>query len=309
MPIISALLVVALSVALSLELFASIDLSARLTGNQAIQAQQQWALRASLEVAQTRLLANLLISGVDAPDQAWALDIDDTTWVRYAGIGVADPLSRMHVYQHIEDEQAKLNLSDLVTTPSNLNAQAYLEPQMLAAYRRLLIELRLDPILASRAGDEMLIQARAKAHDVACCAPGRLPLDNFDSLQTVPGYVPDVLDRLRPYVTILPGATPVNVNTTTPVVLSAVIKGLSPAQAAAVLSGRRANHFVSLGDFSTRLSAAGFSEELDTSLLGIHSSYFTVLTRVRDGHAERTSESWLRRISTAIIIDRTQRIE
>jgi len=309
MPVITALLVVALSVGLSLQLFASVGISTRLTGNQAQQAQQQWALHAALDVAQTRLVANVQNAGVDALDQAWALAADDVSWSEFLDVHTAGPLDSMRISQRITDEQAKLNLNALVSTSPQQGAAPYEEPQMLDAYRRLLLLLSLDPALARTTADLMLRQAQAKLHGEYCCASGRMPIDNFESLQTMPGYTPHVLERLRPYAAVLPTRTTVNVNTTTPQVLAAVVEGLSLEQAMTVLSSRREKHFASLSDFSARLSTSGFTGQIGNTMLGVRSSYYTVLTRVRDGLAERTSRSLLHRISTATIVESTQRIE
>jgi len=309
MPIITALLVVALSVALSLQLFASVGISARLTGNQAQQAQQQWALHAALGIARARVTENQKISGVDALDQPWARVSDNQSWNQFLGIHDTGALQSMRISQRITDEQAKLNLNTLVAAPMQQGAPAYEETQALAAYRRLLVQLALDPALAGTLADAMLLQAQSRIRGIACCAHGRMPIDTVQNLQTVPGYTPRVLERLRPYVTVLPAVATVNVNTVGPQVLSAMIPSLSLAQAEALISSRNQNHFVSLGDFSTRLSAAGVTGQINNAAFGVRSSYFSVVTRVSDGQAERANLSLLRRISMVTIVESSRRIE
>lgn len=308
MPIVSALLVVALGVALSLQLFASTSIDTRLAANQALQMQQQWSLQAALGVAQARLAANLRSAGSDALDQPWASVVVDASWSRFLGIGDAGPLDPVRISQRIADEQGKLNLHNLLSTSPQPGAAAFEEPQVLAAYRHLLTSLSLDPALAQAVADRMLMQAQAQAHGIACCAPGQMPIDNFESLQTVPGYTPRVLDRLRPYVAVLPTTTSVNVNTATALVLAAAIPGLSPAQAEAILCSRRQSHFDSLSDFSTRLNAIGFPGQIGHTMLGVRSSYFTVFTQVRDGRADFGYLSLLHRIATVTIVERSRRI-
>jgi len=309
MPIITALLVVTLSVALSLQLFASIDIGTRLTGNLAMQANQQWALHAALDVARARLATNRQTTGYDALNQPWARAVDDVSWSRFLGIRDAGPLDGIRVSQRISDEQAKFNLNTLITTPQQQDAAPYVAQEALAIYRRLLNLLSLDPALAGVTADILLRQAQAKAHGIYCCTAERTALDNFDSLRSVPGYTPQVLERLRRYVTVLPGASTLNVNTATPLVLAAVIKGLSLEQAEAVLSRRTEHPFVTLADFSTQFSAAGIPGQANNASLGVRSSYYSVLTRVRDGQAERASRALLHRISTTVVVENTRRIE
>src|SRR5690606_6270832 len=64
-----------------------------------------------------------------------------------------------------------------------------------------------------------------------------MPL-TLDELGSAAALDDDAIRVLRPHLTILPDITPVNANTATPEVLSAVLPGLSLAQARALVVQR-----------------------------------------------------------------------
>ena len=64
--------------------------------------------------------------------------------------------------------------------------------------------------------------------DNAPVAP--LQMISVDSLLDVPGFTPEMVARLRPFVTVLPTTTAVNMNTAPAEVIAAVVPGMSLSQ-------------------------------------------------------------------------------
>jgi len=95
------------------------------------------------------------------------------------------------------------------------------------------------------------------------------------------GLSPSSVAALRPYVSVLPVRTSVNLNTASAEVLVASVPNLSMADAQKLVSARASKYFRSTADARTLLNQPGinFSE----SEHGVASSYFEVLGRLRMG--------------------------
>jgi general secretion pathway protein K len=101
---------------------------------------------------------------------------------------------------------------------------------------------------------------------------------------------------LAPYVVVLPEPTSVNPNTAGPEVLQATIEGLSPGQAAALVSSRERAWFRDAADLTNRLKAIApaLAEQQDI-LLETRSRYFIVHSRLHNGRATRLLDGLIRR--------------
>ena len=125
----------------------------------------------------------------------------------------------------IEDEQGKLNLNGLATgslSPAGRRFQS------------LLRKLDLDPALAAPLADwvdrnkdpgpgPLAAEAEWYSQKVPPYAPRNGPLRSYAELALVRGYTPEVLVRLRRFVTVLPDLdTKVNANTAPPEVLASL---------------------------------------------------------------------------------------
>ena len=104
--------------------------------------------------------------------------------------------------------------------------------------------------------------------------PANRALVDLSELALVRGYDQTVIDRLAPYVCVLPVPTPVNVNTAGPEVLSAVIPGLTLDDARRFVQ-ERGDGSASLADFRGKLTAAQ-ALGLQEYLLNVASDYFLV---------------------------------
>ncbi len=142
----------------------------------------------------------------------------------------------------VADEQAKFNVNNLVQDGGAAS------PADVVAFQRLLVLLGLPPELAEPlvdwldADDAVTAPNGAEsAYYLALDPPYRAAnrrVVDLGELVRVKGFSPEILARLAPYVTALPVATPVNVNTASAVVLQAILPTLSSAQAAAIVQNR-----------------------------------------------------------------------
>ncbi|NTY36890.1 type II secretion system minor pseudopilin GspK [Burkholderia diffusa] len=326
--IITALLVVALSAILVSGMLWRQQVQIRRIENQRVIAQAQWVARGALDW--TRMI--LRSEGDTAPGITylggiWGVPIAKTKLSDFLGrIGAPNDNGGEDTYisGSIEDAQAKFNLRNLVSSPAPGVLQ--LNVTQLQAFQRLLTTLGYDGAFAKR----IALQVRAGLlHSAtrfqmptlpgggnAATAPvpggdmqtggftddpglsggdrGPAPLmmTSVDSLLDVEGVTPEMVARLRPFVTVLPTTTPVNMNTAPAEVVAALVPGMSVSSAQALVSRRETVFFRNVGDVQLALRGAGAPNmTTDASLVDVNSSYFIVHGRIQHERAEvdRTS--------------------
>ncbi|WP_028220081.1 type II secretion system minor pseudopilin GspK [Paraburkholderia oxyphila] len=113
-----------------------------------------------------------------------------------------------------------------------------------------------------------------------------LLMTSIDALLDVPGFTPDAVARLRPFVTILPTTTPVNMNTASAEVIAAIVPGMSLSSAQAFVARRQTVFFHNLADVQLALQGAGAPQSsVDSTLCDVNTSYFLVHGRVQHERA------------------------
>jgi len=114
-------------------------------------------------------------------------------------------------------------------------------------------------------------------------------MTSVDSLLNVSGFTPEIVARLRPFVTILPTITPVNMNTAPAEVVAAIVPGMSLSSAQAFVSRRETVFFRNTADVTLALQGAGMpqlSQQMDSTQMDVTTSYFLVHGRVQYERAE-----------------------
>jgi general secretion pathway protein K len=107
------------------------------------------------------------------------------------------------------------------------------------------------------------------------------------------GLSPASLAALQPHITVLPEATPVNLNTASAEVLSAAIAGLDLASARQMVQQRQRGHWSSLNAAQQALApSAGL---LDDRQHSVRSQYFEVHGRMRIDHVVQQELALVRR--------------
>ncbi|MBR7895490.1 type II secretion system minor pseudopilin GspK [Burkholderia multivorans] len=325
--IITALLVVALAAILVSGMLWRQQVQVRRIENQRMLAQAQWVARGALDW--TRMI--LRSEGDTAPGITylggiWAVPIAKTKLSDFLGrIGAPNQGGDdTYISGSIEDAQAKFNLRNLIASPAPGVLQ--LNVAQLAAFQRLLTTLGYDGAFAKRIalqvraglmhsatrfqlptlpGGGMAPTAPVMGGDTQAGGftddpgladsergPAPLTMTSVDSLLDVDGVTPEMVARLRPFVTVLPTTTPVNMNTAPAEVIAALVPGMSVSSAQALVSRRETVFFRNVGDVQLALRGAGApGVQLDASLIDVNSSYFVVHGRIQHDRAEvdRTS--------------------
>jgi general secretion pathway protein K len=118
-----------------------------------------------------------------------------------------------------------------------------------------------------------------------------------DDLLSVAGFTPELLQKLRDYVVVLPEATALNVNTA-PAELLASVVNFSVAEANTLVAARKRAYFNNLGEFSNSLNGTALIGSTTTVKLDVRSSYFLVNTRVRLDRAALDAQALILRQSS-----------
>jgi general secretion pathway protein K len=320
--IITALLVVALAAILVSGLLWRQQVQIRRIENQRLIGQAQWITRSALDW--TRLIIRSAADtspSITYLDGVWAVPIAETKLSDFLGkLGATNAQQGTSTYLSgsIEDAQARFNLRNLVSSPEP--GALALDLTQVQAFGRLLTLLGYDGQLALPAatqlrdgltnsaarfqGSVQLLLDAAAASAVPATgggsntpAPGPQPLQmmSVDALLRVPGFTPEMVDRLRPYVTVLPTATKMNMNTATPELISAELPLVSLANAQALVALRERAFFRNTSDVSLAMQGAGIPGTTDPSIYDVTSNYFIVHGRVRHERAEVRREMLLYR--------------
>jgi len=115
-----------------------------------------------------------------------------------------------------------------------------------------------------------------------------------EDLLAVKGFTPEMVEKLRPFVTVLPEPTPVNVNTASPEVLAAVIPNFSLSEANALVQRRRSVPWRDLQYFMTDL---GGHTPVPGSV-SVHSDYFIVSSRIRLDRGALNADALIKRAAS-----------
>jgi general secretion pathway protein K len=201
---------------------------------------------------------------------------------------VALPVERGRVAGGISDSQARFNLNNLVRNGVASGAD-------IAAFQRLLNMLELPATLVDALVDwldaDNLPYGADGAEDAYYLAlpepyyPANRALVDLAELALVRGFDQTSVDKLAPYVCVLPSPTPVNVNTASAEALSAVIPGLNLADAKQLVADRGEGS-QTLAEFRAKLNAAQ-SLGLQENLLSVASDYFEVDLAVEFGRVRQ----------------------
>ncbi|HVR82642.1 MAG TPA: type II secretion system minor pseudopilin GspK [Luteimonas sp.] len=246
-------------------------------------AQAQRLTQAGLDWARAVLSDDRRASNVDTLGEPWALQLPPI------------PVENGSLAGHIEDQQGKFNLNNLLKDGKVNLAQ-------LVHFRRLLSILALPPALADALADwidadsEPQPQGGAEDAYYLSLQPPYLaanrPLTDVAELALVHGFDDNVRTRLRPFVTALPRFTAVNVNTASPEVISAMVDGLNLDDARAVVAQRERTYFRSYSDFFSQLPR-GLT--VPNENISVSSDYFIATMAVTIGEAQARGSALLAR--------------
>jgi general secretion pathway protein K len=183
------------------------------------------------------------------------------------------------------DEQAKFNVNNMITgiqasTAGAAGTAGTTTPQLASQniFKTLLADLKLPPTLMGSliAWIDDNGQQQDDLTYLALDPPYRsahLRMVDINELYRVQGFTPEIVEKLRPFITALPAATKININTAPAQLLAAA--GLPTAVVANIVKQREKNPFLTQADVNKVLPGISLPAEV-----GFESLYFLVHGRV-----------------------------
>ncbi len=245
--------------------------------------QSGWILTGALDWARLILTEDgkVRTETADYLSEPWAVPLQEAKLSTFlaaekgvATVNSADDSLEAFLSGEIIDLQSKLNVRNLLLTNGTVS------PQGLLSFTRLFEVLGLPPAqldtLAANLRFAADISAENRSGPMAPLMPQRV-----DQLVWL-GLAPETIAALQPFVTLLPAATPVNLNTASAEVIYAGVPGLSLADAQRLVVERDRSHFRNLGDAS-KLASSVDPAAFTTDQVGVQSAYFESRGRLRLG--------------------------
>lgn len=286
---VTALLVVALASTAAVSIATHQAWDIRRTAN-LLDGDQTWLYAKAAETwAKVILQRDLKESERDGLDELWASHQPNIE------LGGGGTLSGK-----IEDMQGRFNINNLI------DQEGKVDPIAAARFQRLLRNLDLDPELTQAVTDWIDEDGAAlppsgaeDEHYQSADKPYRTanrPMVDISELRLVRGFDQKTYDKVEPFVTALPTATPLNLNTAPAEVLAAISEKLDRATLESIVSEREKEPFEKPEDFTgdQRIKQAEVPEE-DLQNLSVASNYFRVHSEAAIGMGRVTVETLMHR--------------
>ena len=287
MAVVSMLLVVAVIAVLAAALLGRQTSVIRAAQTEQTHAQAAWLLRSEITRAQLVLRAEAQRDPATRPDGLWNRPVNGQSLGEIEG-------AQALVFTEIADEQAKFNLHNLMDAGriDISESTAFLRLCVLAGVspdqagrvaRRVILSLvEAEPATSAASADAAEAESLAARLGVASLPEREQSprLRVLEDLLAVPGLSADTVARLKPYVTVLPQRTWINVNTAKAEVLAAWVPGLALDRARALVRTRdEGQWFINRADFANRLQMPQFADR--RLRVGISSHWFRVSSALR----------------------------
>ena len=278
--------------------------------------QMQWVLNGALDWARLILQEDARNGDIDHLSEPWALPLQEARLSSFLALDANNSDDAMEAFLsgQISDQQALLNVRNLVQDgkPNAGAAQAFGRLFTQLNLPRSQLQLLVDQLLASDAASADPKDGSPGATPSASPAQSGqadAPLKPYRMEQLVwLGLPASTVRALRPYATLLPVATPVNLNTAAAEVIHAAVPDLDLARAQQLVALRATAHFKNVAE---ALKAAGLTDAdlslLDAKDYSVGTHYFAVRGRLRLGESAVQEVSLVERNGSAVKVVWRQR--
>lgn len=271
--------------------------------------QALWVLTGALDWSRLILREDGRSGGPDHLGEPWAVPLEEARLSSFLAADknntadYADTMPQAFLSGRISDLQARMNVLNLVELGSKASPVPPADPNVVAgisatvsepaleAFARLFERLGLPPNELTALAENLRFALDTGAGSGAASLAPLLP-QRVEQLVWL-GLSPRSLALLRPYITLLPVRTPVNLNTASAMVLSASIPLLDLAQAQRMVSTRQVTPFRSLADAAKLTGEA--AEPLNAAQHSVDSRFFEVRGRLRQEQGVVEERSVLQR--------------
>jgi general secretion pathway protein K len=293
--VITALLLTTLAITIVASLFWQQQVQVRSIENQRLQLQKQWILRGALDWARLILGEDKRIGvrygDIDHLGEPWAVPLAETRLDQYVEKERAGDVPDAALSGGMSDAQARYNIR-------NVFKNGVIDEEEVRRFAKLLSLLGVNQALA-RATAQHIQSAQPQSPGArsvggasgSTATPLPMDIQHVDDLLAVPGFTPELLEKIKDYVVVLPAdVTTINVNTAPAEVIAAKVDTLSLAEAAAVVATRQSRPF-------QRREDALNSTSYNLGGLDVKTSYFFVNGNVRLNRAGMEMQALIKRDS------------
>lgn len=254
------------------------------------QSQAVWILKGALDWARLLLREDARNGGPDHLGEPWATPLAEARLSTFlaADRNNTDDAPEAFLSGAIIDAQSRYNLRNVVVGGKVV-------PVELASLKRLCELVGQDPAVADRLAEALRLAQPGNTADVGAAANTEPPLmpERIDDLAWL-GLPAASVQALLPHLVLLPRVTALNLNTASRIVLAAVIPGADLASAERLIQLRQRNPLKNREDAATAL---GSTAKLDAARVGVSSSFFEVVGRLRADQMVVTQRSLVERNS------------
>ncbi len=257
--------------------------------------QSAWILIGAQDWARLILREDARKGGADHLAEPWAVPLEEARLSTFLAADrtnaqSAEDAEEAFLSGHIIDLQSRLNVTNLVQ-----DGKVH-EPSQLAFAR--LFELLNLPANELAALTDTLLRAQVANPTPGAATSASNPSDapllpgNTDQLAWA-GLSPGTLAAVRPFITLLPVRTPVNLNTASSEVVYACVSAFDQANAQALVRARSSTHLATLAEAAKagRNEAAQFND----SQHSVSSRFFEVSGNLRVGQTVVQEQSVVQR--------------
>ena len=249
--------------------------------------QAQWLLVGALDWARLVLREDARSSRMDHEGEPWATPLREARLSGFLAASAEGVLTRNDAWVEqlffsgrLIDLQSRLNVT-------NLLGDKDIDPTARRAFARLYQTLQLPEAELAHWTQRLWEAHHAKADAQATLPPQRL------SQLTWLGLSRKSLNKLMPYITLLPERTQVNLNTASVEVLSACVEGLTLANAKAWVQARDQQPFENIDSIQHRMGAA--AQSVTDPWHSVQTRYFLATGTLRDQDREWVVQAVMQR--------------
>jgi len=226
--------------------------------------QANWILTGARDWGRAILREDARTGGTDNLTEAWAAPMPDTPLSAFLALDTTttDTAANAFIAIQINDLQARLNITNLIGDSS-------IAKPALQSFTKLFTLLELEPAQLN-----LLVESlTALSGQASSLMPHRT-----EQLARL-GLTSQTISVLKPYVTLLPETTPLNINTASAIVICASIESLDLASAQQLVVARDSTPFRSMKEAVKVLGDTG--DQLADGRHSVASRYFELNTRLR----------------------------
>jgi len=273
MALISAVLVAALVASVAIVLVARAHQWLNQLQNRQNFVVAQAIAYSAIDLARFTIRDDMRNNSVDHRKEAWNLPIPEIKIEE----GVASG--------QLEELQGRFNLGAIVSA-------GQLDQSAVDGFARLCSAIGVSSGLAQTLASAVKKDLDAKRE---AGGSGVFPYVLLSDLSRLEGFDADTLQKLEPYVAILPEKMPVNVNFATAEVLQASMEGMTSSDAAAVISRRGNKHFANFNEFVAALPE-NLRSKANSSNYTVQSLYFVMLAKTAYDRVHVRYQALLKRV-------------